>query len=231
MSNPLVEVDLRRTVHERVRQVLREDILSGVLRPGEHLRQSALAAELRVSVAPVREALRDLAAEGFVRFDPRRGASVRQVDLEEFGEIRGLLEAVEPFVAELLVRRATPDDVAELSRLQDELERTGSPDRFRSLDTAFHDVLLRATRSPRVQAVVESLQGACALVVVAAQRDLPHQVERAVREHRPLLAALVARDAAALTEASLAHRRPVWDAVEAAVRPGAPPVGHGRSAP
>jgi len=218
MTSPLAEVDLRTTVHERVRGILRNDILSGVLKPGEHLRQSALAAELQVSVSPVREALRDLAAEGFVRFDPRRGATVRLVDLEEFLEIRLLMETVEPLAAKLAVQRITPDEIAEMARLQAELELVDTAEGYTPLNIAFHEVLVAATRSPRLQALVESLNGSSMLVVATALDVVPHRVEQAVAEHRPILAALGARDAEALAEASLAHRRPTWDAVEAVIR-------------
>jgi DNA-binding GntR family transcriptional regulator len=219
MSSPPVEADtLRTTVHERVRETLRNDILSGALRPGEHLRQSALAAELQVSVSPVREALRDLAAEGFVRFDPRRGATVRLVGLEEFLEIRLLMETMEPVVARLAVDRITDEQVARMSELQAELELVRTPEQYTPLNIAFHDVITEATRSPRLQAFVESLNGSSMLVVATALDTVPHRVEQAVAEHRPMLAALVARDAEALAAASLAHRRPTWDAVEEIVR-------------
>ena len=218
MSSPLVESEtLRTTVHERVREALRNDILSGVLRPGEHLRQSALAVGLQVSVAPVREALRDLAAEGYVRFHPRRGATVRTVDLAEFLEIRTLLETVEPLVARLAAERITSEEVAAMRRLQTRLELAATPQERAPLGAAFHDALTAATRSPRLQSFVETLDGSARLVVAAVEAA-PHRAEQAVAEHRPILAALVTRDPEALTAASLAHRRPTWDAVEALVR-------------
>jgi len=219
MTSPLTEAEtLRTTVHERVRETLRNDILSGALKPGEHLRQSALATELQVSVSPVREALRDLAAEGYVRFDPRRGATVRMVDLEEFLEIRLLMETMEPVVARLAVDRITDDQIALMQRLQAELELVETPEDYTPLNIAFHDVITEATRSPRLQAFVESLNGSSMLVVATALDTVPHRVEQAVAEHRPILAALVAKDAEALAVASLAHRRPTWDAVEKIVR-------------
>ena len=219
MSGALVETGPpRTTVHERVRRSLRDDILSGVRKPGEHLRQSALAADLQVSVAPVREALRDLAAEGYVRFDPRRGATVRLVDLTELLEIRMLLEAVEPLVARLAAERVTAEELARMRSVQERLEQVRTPEEHPPLDAAFHDLLTTATRSPRLQALVESLNGSWHLAVAAALDAVPHRVEEAVVEHRPVLAALAAHDAEALASTCLAHRRPTWDAVEAVVR-------------
>lgn len=217
-ATDVVEAPLRATVHERVRETLRQDILSGALPPGTHLRQSALAVRLQVSVSPVREALRELAAEGFVRFDPRRGASVRLVDLEEFLEIRMLVEQLEPLTARLATERITADEISDLRALQDRLEDAGPDQAHGPLNQAVHDAVVASTRSPRLQAVVDSLDGSAALVVAAALEAAPHRVAEAVTEHRTMVEALAARDAAALCEASLAHRRATFDAVEALIR-------------
>ncbi|MGI4895926.1 MAG: GntR family transcriptional regulator, partial [Janthinobacterium lividum] len=179
----VTELPVRATVHERVRETLRHRIVSGVLKPGEHLRQSALAVQLQVSVAPVREALRDLAAEGYVRFDPRRGASVRTVDLEEFLEIRLLLETFEPVAARLAVQHVTPGELARVRSLQEELEGVTTVARYSPLDVTLHEVLTTSTRSPRLQGILESLDGAAHLLMAAALEAVPERIEQAIVEH------------------------------------------------
>lgn len=214
----VTEAPLRATVHERVRETLRHDILSGALPPGTHLRQSALAVRMQVSVSPVREALRELAAEGFVRFDPRRGATVRLVDLEEFLEIRLLTEELEPLIARLAVERATAAELVEVRRLLVRLEEARTAGEHVPLATALHAAVVASTRSPRLQALVDSLDGSSALVVAAALQAAPHRVREAVAEHRVIVEAFAARDADALAAASLAHRRATFDAVEDLIR-------------
>jgi DNA-binding GntR family transcriptional regulator len=71
------------SVVDRVYSVLRDQIVAGQLPRGTRLRQEALAVELGVSRTPLREALRRLAAEGLVEFNPNRGAQVADLRAED----------------------------------------------------------------------------------------------------------------------------------------------------
>ena len=93
------------TLTQHVANELREMILSGELEEGSKLRQDTLASMLHVSRIPVREALRQLEAEGLVTFFPHRGAIVSDLSPDEIGEVfdaRALIESD-------LLRRAIPN--------------------------------------------------------------------------------------------------------------------------
>src|SRR4051812_530007 len=94
----------RQTVAGMTVEALRERILRGDYPEGEPLRQDALADELGVSRIPVREALRQLEAEGLVTFNPHRGAVVSSLSLEEIDELFELRAKIESD----LLRRAVP---------------------------------------------------------------------------------------------------------------------------
>src|SRR5690242_7828107 len=85
----------RRTAHEFVRESLRRAILRGDLTGGERLIQADIAATLEVSTTPVREALRDLAAEGLISLDRHRGGVVRGLNWEDMEEIRKIRHQLE----------------------------------------------------------------------------------------------------------------------------------------
>src|SRR5438132_13826238 len=85
----------RQTVAGMTVEALRERILRGDYPEGEPLRQDALADELGVSRIPVREALRQLEAEGLVTFSPHRGAVVSSLSLEEIDELFELRAQIE----------------------------------------------------------------------------------------------------------------------------------------
>jgi DNA-binding GntR family transcriptional regulator len=89
---------VRRTTVDLVLDALRQRILSGQLRPGEPLRQEALADELGVSRIPVREAIRRLEAEGLVAVHAHRGAYVCGVSASDVIETFELRLQIEPWL-------------------------------------------------------------------------------------------------------------------------------------
>ncbi len=98
----------RASLSKFVRERIRGQILDGRLKPGARLVEDRLSAELGVSRVPVREALRSLSAEGLVRLEPHRGATVVEVTPEmvaELVEVRALLEGQN---ARLAARRHDP---------------------------------------------------------------------------------------------------------------------------
>ena len=101
---------------------IRERILRGRYPEGEPLRQDAIGAELGVSRIPVREALRQLEAEGLVTFNPHRGAVVSTLSLKQIQELFELRAEIEGD----LIRRAVPHMTAE-----DHARAVGDPRRVR----------------------------------------------------------------------------------------------------
>jgi DNA-binding GntR family transcriptional regulator len=88
---------MNKTIQEAVVQQLRDAIITGVYKPGQRLKQRELALQLGCSPIPIREALYRLSADGFVLFDPQRGARVADFnsrELEEMYEVRETLEGL-----------------------------------------------------------------------------------------------------------------------------------------
>ena len=111
-----------RTVKGALVENLRDDIIRGDLVPGQHLRLEEIAARFDVSTMPVREALRDLEAEGLVTIFPHRSAVVTQLsadDLQDIYDIRATLEEMATRLAVPLVTKAT---LTELTSLVEQIE-------------------------------------------------------------------------------------------------------------
>lgn len=184
----------RRTTHQFVRETLRRAILGGALTGGTRLVQADIAEQLEVSTTPVREALRDLAADGLIRFDPHRGAVVRELDLAELMEIYEIRAALEPLAIRKAAKRITPEQLAEAAALQDKMDAETDPGAWTELNTRFHRLLEAASGAPRLESIVRSVQEASAIYVAHSLDLQPARMRSGNREHRRLIAALKAGD-------------------------------------
>jgi DNA-binding GntR family transcriptional regulator len=150
----------RQTVASLTVEALRERILRGDFPDGEPLRQDALADELGVSRIPVREALRQLEAEGLVSFSPHRGAVVSTLSLDEIDELFELRADIEGD----LLRRAIPlmtdeqfDRAVEvLDAFEDALAK-GEASRWGPLNWHFHAALYAPAKRNFTMGVLQKL--------------------------------------------------------------------------
>ena len=170
---------------------IRERILDGTYPEGEQLRQDVLAADLGVSRIPVREALRQLEAEGLVIFSPHRGAVVSTLSVAEIEELFALRAKLEGELLRRAVPLLTDDDFGRAEEILDEYEAA-----FRNRDVAawgdlnwqFHSTLYSAARRPVTLGVVERLH-LHANRYARMQLALTHGESRAQEEHRAIVAA------------------------------------------
>lgn len=182
---------------------LREDILSGRLRPRDHLVEVDLAERLQVSRTPVRESLHRLAADGLI-VSRRRRWVVHEHSLEEIREIYEVRMALEGYAARLACRRAGPDQVAVLECLLHEPPRPAAGDRewFVDVNTRFHGLITaaadnahfaRLAESNRVYTVNTQLAAHYTDADVAASQDEHRRLVRAIRDGDPDTAEALAR--------------------------------------
>lgn len=179
-----------------VYEAIRDDIISGRLRANERLKVADLAERLGTSTNPVREALQQLRGEGFVVMTPNRGARVRPMDEEFIRDIYEIEMLIEPALTRWFVNMATDRDVAELERIQGEIEANDFADQARHglLDTEFH-MLMYGRHYNRHAA---DLWWKHREILRAISRQFPVTLARrgaVLREHRELIAAVRAGDA------------------------------------
>ena len=197
--------DVRRTAHQLVRDTLRQAILTGQVPGGERLVQADLARQMRVSTTPVREALRDLAAEGLIRLDAHRGAIVHSPSHAELEEIYRLRQLLEPELVARAIAHITDDELAEATEILDLADKEKDPVAWIDLNQRFHRLFNRAARSPRLATIVESLQDSATLYILVALTRGTRDVVEANNQHRRILQAVRSGDVKAAREAILAH--------------------------
>jgi DNA-binding GntR family transcriptional regulator len=176
-----------RTAHEFVRETLRAAVLDGTLAGGARLVQSELAERLGVSTTPVREALRDLATERLVVFDPHRGALVRTLDIGEVRELYELRMTLEPLMVRRVIAAITPDQLARAEDLQRRMEKPCEIATWVELNRDFHAVFSEIDDSSRLATILAGLRDSAAVYVALSLGSRPQQVEEANAEHAALL--------------------------------------------
>lgn len=141
-----MKLSLARTVRDALVETLRDEIVRGDLIPGQYLRLEEIASRYDVSTMPVREALRDLEAEGLVTSFPHRGAIVTQLSADELQDIYDIRVTLEEMATRLAVPLLTEATLAELTSLVEQMEQhQGDVAAFVKLNHQFHHTLYSAS--------------------------------------------------------------------------------------
>lgn len=176
---------------DSVHQQLRDGILSGQYRPNQRLVEEDLAARLRVSRTPVREALLRLRHEGLVQ--QSRGWLVRDHAPEEILEYLEARAEVEAAAARLAASRITAPQLDRLEELLAHMEGESNRRLFNETNSEFHDLVTEAGGNRVLVNVARSLKinywTFSTPILFTAEQDAVVD-----REHRELLAALRERD-------------------------------------
>lgn len=194
-----------RPLRDVVTAELRRLILQGEFMPGERLVEDRLAVRLGVSRNPVREAIRVLAAEGFVEVTPRRGAAVARLSPDEAEELFDVRVALEGLSARLSARKATPDTADRLRAVLDSARLAVDEGRLgdvADLNTAFHAAVADLAGNAYLSLVVgPMLRRAQWLFQQTAKHRAPHSWT----EHLSLYEAIAAGDERAAEARAIAH--------------------------
>ncbi len=200
------------TLPAKAVDALRQMILDGELPPGARLSERALGERLGVSRTPLREALRMLASEGLVRHEPNRGAVVAPLDRADIEATFELLAALEGLAGELAAQRIDAAQLAEIKALHFEMRAhhaRGDRAAYFRANQDIHRHIAAAANNPVLVETFERLNARVKRVRYAANLT-PERWAKAVEEHERMIAALDARDGAALRailEAHLAGKR------------------------
>jgi DNA-binding GntR family transcriptional regulator len=204
----------RRTAQEQVVENLRHAILGGLLAPGTPLVLSELSERLGVSRTPIREAMRDLAAEGLVDFDSYRSAVVHTPTVEEAREIYELRLTLDPLAVHKAVAQITAEELDEAQAIHREMLETDDVGRWVELNRNFHGLLLDAARSPRLTRTLTELRNSAAMQVALSLKARSSEIKRSNHDHEEILGAFRDHDAARAEELTARHLHRTLELIE-----------------
>ncbi|QDA37033.1 GntR family transcriptional regulator (plasmid) [Paracoccus liaowanqingii] len=190
------------------------DIKSGQLVPGARLREAELASRFGISRTPVREAIRQLEADGLVTHQARQGATIRNLDYAEVIELYEMRSVLEGTAARLAARMAQRVEVKELTELNDALAASAPGGAAQELNRQFHRTLLDAARNRFLVKTMSALQKTLLILGPTTLAD-PTRPEAAATEHAAVIRAIADHDA---DSAETAMRTHVEAALNARIR-------------
>jgi DNA-binding GntR family transcriptional regulator len=175
---------------ERTYTILRDRIHSGSFAPMERLNIDALARELGVSPIPVREALRRLEAEGWVRFTPNVGAVVAPVDSTFWEQAMIALAVLEGAASAEAQQNLRRSDLTRLRKITTGMEEAVSrvdPVRFGKLNRLLHAAIAARCPNTYLTELIEQTNTRLDRVRSTMFAYLPHRSEEALVEHLRLI--------------------------------------------
>lgn len=198
------------SIRQQTIHALRQAILNFQLKPGQRLVERELIERLGVSRTTLREALRELAAEGLVTVVPQKGARVRAPSFEEATDLYEVRAALESIVVTRFVERASDDEIRALQEATAHYK--GVSDRTTDIlallraKELFYEVLIRGARSNALQQLLEGIK-ARVQALRATSLSRPGRATETVAELQAVVTAIASRDAPLASRLCAEHVR------------------------
>ncbi|CAL4860641.1 GntR family transcriptional regulator [Microbacterium sp. MM2322] len=195
---------------------IKERIVEETFTPGYRLVLGSIAGELDMSVVPVREAIRQLEAEGLVTFERNVGARVAMVDDSQYRYSMQALSILEGTATALSARALTESDIRRARQINELMIETldhFDPRAFTRLNQEFHAILFERCANPRMLELVQTEWGRLGHLRDSTFSFVPGRAQESVREHEQILV-LIERSAplGEIEHAARRHRSATLDA-------------------
>ncbi|MBW1734464.1 MAG: GntR family transcriptional regulator [Deltaproteobacteria bacterium] len=147
----------------KISKELRDEIISGKLMPGEHLKETWLTEKFKCSRGPVREALIQLEREGFLLLVPNQGAVVTKMSPKEVEDFYAILELLEGKAVEWAAPLLGPEDIKQLRKINNDIRKISREDRnciedWIPLNLAFHRVFREKCGNDKLNWMIEEIR-------------------------------------------------------------------------
>lgn len=201
------------TVRKQVEDHLRHAITQGLFAPGQHLSDRVLQSTFNVSRTVVREAVRQLEAEGLIETVPHRGSFVRSVSLEEVRQIYDVRAVLEALASKGFARNATPEQIDGLAAVMDEIRAlidAPQADMLIDLKHKFYTILMDGCGNTYVEQMLGQILNRN-MQLRRTSLSAPGRLPNTVAELDQLVDALRRRDEQGAWDATIKHVRNAAD--------------------
>jgi DNA-binding GntR family transcriptional regulator len=200
----------RERANDAVYSALRQAVLTSVLKPGQRLNSTELAAQLGVSLTPVRNAIQLLAAEGLIEVHPRSGTFVATVNANDVRETFEIRRALECLAVELATARVTGKELDHLRALLAAMKKPVRNEeellQHQTDNARFHLTILEAARNGRLLDAYQRLNAHIQIARIhAAETDWKSRLKDERLEHEEIVDSIAAADPARAVKAMRGH--------------------------
>lgn len=178
---------------------IKEAILDDRLKEGEPLSENRLAAEIQVSRTPIREALRNLEQDGFVRLVPGKGAFVAGISIEDLKEVYDIRILLEPLAARTAIDRIPSEEIEEAEARWKELQNRilrgelVTPEEINKEDRHLHEMITDYSSNNRLKQILLTLHAQIERFQLLSAESLGNPAD-SVAEHLEIIECLKHRD-------------------------------------
>jgi DNA-binding GntR family transcriptional regulator len=198
-----------RSKNEAVYDAIRQAIIQGEFDPGTRLVIDELANTLGVSQIPIREAMRQLEADGFVTIEPYVGARVAEINADFIFEIFALLEAMEVICSRAAARLISDDELQRMADLISQMDASeNNPEQWSRENKQFHLLICDCARSSLTRKMMEKVLDHWDRLRMHYLKDVfGRRIHNAQQEHKVILAAFRERNPDAVERAIRQHNQ------------------------
>ncbi len=197
-----IKLDQPKSLSVLAYEAIRHNIVNGIFKPGDWLRQDLLSSSMGVSATPIRQALERLIAEGVVERIPNRGVRVVQVKKDEIAEVYAIRLIIEPIIYRLATIYITDSEIDELKALVRKAEKMVTLDEMvsrREINRQFHFMICDKCQHPTLIRIYKMLWNRIPFWALyegyfQSEALVQTKLDYEAKEHHDLLNVIASRD-------------------------------------
>ncbi len=198
---------------DEIYQVIRDEIIHGVLPSDTPLRETELAKRFNVSRTPVREVLHRLASEKLIRTIPNAGSFVGAFTWETVNEVFAIRQILEAYAAGLTAERITDADLKKMETLYQEMEVAANKNDFEAyalLDEAFHEMINTICGNKLLTDIIHSLNDRAKLANLRREHYARGEIQYSLADHRKIIDLFSEHNASDASDILLSHGKTIF---------------------
>ena len=192
----LLKIEGYDLLSKKVYRILKKEIIKGSLKPGSKVLEGRIAEQIGISRTPVREAIRELAAEGFVTLSPNQGVVVRSVSAENIREVLQIHSVLEGLAARLSCEVINEEDLKELENYVNKMEKLANkkdPLAYSEVDLKFHELIVNNCGNKRLIQMRKNISDQAQRYRISSLRTRG-RLKESLKEHQKILEAFKTKD-------------------------------------